>query len=89
MRGEPARELIIGDESGSIVLERGVAEHMVRMHVGIDYITDRLVGHGADGVAQHASNLDTAQRIDHRDRITADNEATLAMSPRFSGDCIS
>jgi len=76
-RGEPARELVIGDESGSILLERCVAEHMVRMHVGVDYIANRLVGHGADGVAQLASNLDTAQRVDHRNRIAANNEACI------------
>ena len=50
---------------------------MVRMHVGVDHVADRLVGHGADGVAQALPHDGAAQRVDHRDRLAADDEAGI------------
>ncbi len=47
-RGQPARQLVMADIGGIVLLERRIAEHVVGMHVGIDHVADRLVGHGAE-----------------------------------------
>ena len=47
-RPKSAREFEVADESGFVLLEGGVPEHVVGVHVGIDDIADGLVGGGAD-----------------------------------------
>ena len=76
-RGKPARQLVMADESGCVLFERSVAEHVVRMHVGVDHVADRLVGCGANRVQQLASGHRAAERVDHGDALAADDEARI------------
>src|SRR6476620_11020984 len=50
---------------------------MVRVHVSVDHIADRLAGHRADSLAQFCPNLLAAQRVDYGDGIATDNEARI------------
>ena len=76
-RGETARQLVVADKGRIVVLERGIAEHMIGMHVGVDHIADRLVGHGADGAPELAPRDRAAERIDDRDGIAAHHETGI------------
>ncbi len=76
-RGKPARQLVVADKGGIVLLEGGVAEHMVGMHVGVDHVADRLVGHGADGFAQLAPHHRASQRVDDGDGLVPDDEAGI------------
>ena len=76
-RGQPAGQLVVADERRIVLFEGRVAEHVVGMHVGIDHVADRLVGHRANGASELAPRDRAAQRVDHRDRVAADHEARI------------
>ncbi len=77
-RGKPARELVMADEGGGVVLEGRVAEHVVGMHVGIDHIADRLVGHGADRARAARAPATALPSVSiTATRIAADDEAGI------------
>jgi hypothetical protein len=88
-RSKPAGELAIGDERGRILLERSIAEHVVRMHVGVDHVADRLACNATDGVAQLPSTLALPSVSITATESLPTTKPAFAMSPRFSGDCIS
>ncbi len=44
------------------------------MHVRVDYVADRCVGGGADGLFQVAADFDRASDINHGAAVSADNE---------------
>ena len=58
----------MADEGRIVLLERGVAEHVVGMHVGVDHVADRLVGHGANRGSELAAGDRAAERVDDGDR---------------------
>ena len=80
-RGEPARELVMPDKGGIILLEGRIAEYMVGMHMRVDHVFDRLVGYRADGVPELAPGDGATQGVDYRDGLIAHDEARIGHVP--------
>ncbi len=74
---ERAGELVVTGEGRRILLEGGVAEHMVGMHMGVDDVADRLGRCGADRFAQLASHDRAAGCVDHGDGLASHDEAGI------------
>ena len=58
-----------------VVLECGIAEHVIHVHVGVDDVADRQGGVCCDRRAQLASDADRAAGIDDGHAFLADDEA--------------
>jgi hypothetical protein len=71
---ERALQLVMADEGGALGLERGVAEHVVGMHVRVDDVLDRQLGAGADRFEQLLADARAAAGVDDGDRLVADDE---------------
>ena len=67
----------MADEGRIVLLEGGVAEHVVGMHVGVDHVANRLVGHGANRGSELATGNPAAERVDNGDRIGPHHEARI------------
>ena len=67
----------MADKGRIVLLERRVAEHVVGMHVGVDHVADRLVGHGANRGSELAAGHRAAERVDDGDRIGSHHEARI------------
>ena len=65
------------DEHGSVAHEGGVAKDVVRMAVGVDDVSDRLVGTGADRRQQPLPLANAASGVDHRNRAVANDESDI------------
>jgi hypothetical protein len=76
-RGERAWQVRVADKNRSVLHESGVTEDMIGMAVRVDDVADRLAGAGANGCHQLPSLADAATRIDHGDRILADDETNI------------
>ena len=76
-RGQRARQVRVADKDRSVLHESGVSENVIGMAVRIDDVSDRLVGPGTNGCHQLSSLAQAAARIDHGDRVLADDEADI------------
>ena len=74
------RQVVVSDK-GHIrnhALRKGsVAKHMVRMLMGVDHVTDRLVGDAANGQQQALPDADAATGVDHGDGVASDDDAKI------------
>ncbi len=76
-RRQRAGQVLVADKNGSVLREGRVAEHMIRMDMGIDDVAYRLRRHGADRRKKPFTFARAAAGIDHRDRFIADDEADI------------
>ena len=67
----------MADKLCSLGLESCVTEHVIRVHVGVYDIADRLVGNLGDRGVQGLAEPLGAAGIDDGDRRTADNAASI------------
>jgi hypothetical protein len=72
-----SRKITVADKGRAEPIERRVAEHVIRMHMRIDDIEDRLVGAGADGGKQPLANRQAAAGVDDGHSLVADHEADI------------
>ena len=65
------------DEDRMFRLKRRVAEHVVKMAVGVDHITHRQWRMALERGAQRSAGRETAAGINHRDAFFADDETEV------------
>jgi hypothetical protein len=65
------------DKLGAPFCKRGIAEHMIEMHVGVDDMADGLVGELFDGGTQGAPGGERPTGVDHRHAARADDHAEI------------
>ena len=67
----------MADDLGAAIGEGGGAHDVVGMDMGEDEVADRQRRRGFDRLPQQPAMRQAAARVDHRDRITADDEAGI------------
>src|SRR5262249_55999533 len=62
-----ARQIAMADKYCILAGECGIAEHVIRMGMGVDHVTDRLCGDGADRGEQPPSLAHATTGVDYGD----------------------
>ena len=70
-------QLRMADDLGAAIGEGGRAHDVVGMDMGEDEVADRQRRRRFDGLPQQPAMRQAAARVDHRDRIAADDEAGI------------
>ena len=72
-----SRKIAVADKCRPEPVKSGVAEDVIRMHMRIDDIEDRLVGVGADSGKQPLADRQAAAGVDDGHSLVADHEADI------------
>ena len=76
-RGQRTWQVRMADKGRPVLHESGVSENMIGMAMRIDDVADRLAGPGTNSRHQLSSLAQAATRIDHRDRVLANDETDI------------
>ena len=74
---QSSRQIPVADEAGSISRKCCIAKDMIRMAVRIYDVPDRLFRMRANSGEQLFTLAQAASRVDHRDRVAADDEPDI------------
>src|SRR5262249_27879538 len=88
--GECPRQIPVANENRAFARKGRIAEHVIRMHVGIDHVADRLGRNLAEGGREPAPFLDAAAGVDPGACLVPDDEADVgdvaSVLPRHQRD---
>ena len=77
VRDHRLRQIFMTDELHVVVGKRGIAEHVIEMHMRIDDVTNRYVGGFGNCRAQGTTGFERTTGINYSDAFFPDDEADV------------